>query len=1365
MVCRRELRCIGRLDTRTYYLFGEIANFLTPVADLAVQYGADPAHGIFAAVNAAIALAPALRAADGRGIPDGQPDRVLAMDGYLGQIAAALLPADLGDLTHTTGEGEAAVTTYLKNAAGPSLALAQYVWAARQLQKTPFFIKEIQPVTGWYDDGQALSDLTAPLSGFRPKKDTPVNAGYGANHEYIGDPYAAGQTYTGWAAFIYEHQSCGLWYKKCRKRGSASVGKPWESCCGGDRGSWHWNSTIGEAAGKKNTIRISMFSDAGPPVQAADNNLTARVYVQYGADFTEKARMKGFLFRQTFEGKPAIINWQNNAKDQNDDHNSQTIAVMNDMTVIPEDPDALRGEGAAIEVQSRYIHGDAGSAPKVKFRFRVTAAGLDYFQRDARSITARLARNDGTQDYYYTVSLPAQRGGDGALVLSGADAEGWAEAYVPAVLLNRPAEGAGAPAVLTNADGYEARGTLATVKQPDMQELAYPQAIALNGWRCTVTVKESPPDSGNTVSDPGFAYLDLLTVTSGNTRHVNASRTMEILPLKSYAVTVVSGGKYRREVKNLVLSASIAGTPDSRTAQVKVTETEPHRTALLTDYANPEEGVICQVTSDETCGGITTYWMHEGGERKEKTQIQFPQTEEGINGLQYVYSGAFAALAGRGCVPFILELREGSIFLDSFQIKQDADYDLTAPAEFGYRPLNRVPDPAVPQSFCRNASDSPGVIYYDSGRWWFASTPREPDRVWVSKPVKSRGDKALDFSTYINFLTVRSVLTPFKGRQKLGTETVSGPGEGVIGKCREALEIETRGKDVTFGIIRPEILGTPYFRHGAKVNRHAEDLTLDASSVSLPGEYTKDAMASLLRKTAVYTSLSRLKVSIPGAGVVVTADCDGFEVRTTPINLGVGVVVTAETTVQLIVPYTGWGTPAESAGIIAGAAAAAVLSVTPNPALMIAVGTSAAIILAAARVAVEFILLGMFNDLSLELTDGTTAQASRTDMMGSDYAMTSAYLQTKCGYLLAKNRLYEEEQPFILRTWEVKEDRYSTPGCAFTFRFSSEERESVNLITNIRSFFIATDASERIMPSAVNGEVQESVTGSFFGSERVQSAKAADAVYFAQKGGQRVMRAYWAPNVTAPVIGDMQKYNREILRGRKIISLKSARTLPVKVWCVLDDGTAAVITGAAGGGLGAWSRVTSGAGDIIESAALPVNGMDALRAAVIRDREGRIMVCAAKDAPGEPGDVFLDAWQEYTSPAQLADYTEEALVWDRKTGEVWPASDSPAPGDDTFIGYPYTSRMRTLPLAEAQALKPARIARARFRFMESALPFIRGYPSGAVNRITAHNPGRYLDGIADIPVPGNAELDAAFEVFTEEPEPLSIICFVTEEEA
>jgi hypothetical protein len=264
------------------------------------------------------------------------------------------------------------------------------------------------------------------------------------------------------------------------------------------------------------------------------------------------------------------------------------------------------------------------------------------------------------------------------------------------------------------------------------------------------------------------------------------------------------------------------------------------------------------------------------------------------------------------------------------------------------------------------------------------------------------------------------------------------------------------------------------------------------------------------------------------------------------------------------------------------------------------------------------------------------------------------------------------------------------------------------------------------------------------------------------------MRAAYAPNVPVPQIEDLQEYNREILRGRKIRGLRGARTSPASVWCVMDDGNAAVLTD--GGGKASWSRVSSGAGGIVDTGSAPTGGSGFIRFVGIRGSDG-IYIGAAVEEPGQPGDVFLDLWREYGDARLVSEYGINAVVYDMAAGKAVPVSSAelPEPGAGKYIGYPYTSRMRTLPGESAKTLKPSRVASARFRLLESHLPFIKGYPSGIANRLVHPLWGASLngarDGVASVPVPGNIEQDAAFEVYTDVPAPLSVICMIDEEDA
>jgi hypothetical protein len=258
------------------------------------------------------------------------------------------------------------------------------------------------------------------------------------------------------------------------------------------------------------------------------------------------------------------------------------------------------------------------------------------------------------------------------------------------------------------------------------------------------------------------------------------------------------------------------------------------------------------------------------------------------------------------------------------------------------------------------------------------------------------------------------------------------------------------------------------------------------------------------------------------------------------------------------------------------------------------------------------------------------------------------------------------------------------------------------------------------------------------------------------------MRSYWQPDTPVPSIADLQKYNREILKNKKVIALKSSKAMPVSVWCILSDGTAAVLTDAQNSGFFSWSRITTGAGKMMDTAALPMNGASQLRIVAVNTPRG-VFICGTPEGRSGPEDIFLDGWQEYTDEELLDMYDDSAVIYDKAGGTVYAKNEAPPPSPGLYIGYRYMTKFRTLP-SPKQDLGPSRIARVKMRFLESVMPYIKGFPSGQTDEVVSMSGHRYVDGIADVPVPGNVERDAAFEVFTDKPEPLSVLCFFSEEE-
>jgi hypothetical protein len=1204
-------------------------------------------------------------------------------------------------------------------------------------------LDRIEQVTGWYDDGMALGAGSDPSALFVPNPGISTAFAYTGSWTFFDKRvFSAGSGSSGTAAAAVMVSPAGLWY---RKNGRVD-GARWSQYYGKE---YAWHATRGFDASHKE-IRASLFTDAGQP-SVAGQNLMAHAVAQYEKPngwFTAEMRAE---FTDSFAGDPLIRNWTPDAEVTDDDEVTVRLDIIDGGEYTPEIAETPTGEGAVLEVESEYNH--AMAVPEVTFKIKAAEGGKDYFTRPGvDSIDVNLYYREGTLEYAYALSLPAHAGNNGALVLDGADAQGWVSVTAPAVYFAAPPENE-SQASLENTDGSQTAKAKITVSKTE------------SGWRAEAVILTD--GNGKPKSSGGWRVGDAARYDPGG-GYVEGFAAAELVQTKSYTCAMADGGSYTRDIRTLAGSLVISG----KTYEVTVTGTsfQSGASVLERDAANPDSQVY-QVLTDETAAGVKTYWKYVNGKWTKEAAGGTPGTDDSINRLQYVYNGKLIAFAGWNAPPFWLRFDGEELAKGGFTIKREVDYDLTAPEEFKNLPVNTVLDPAVPARFCDDPADSPSVIYFDNGRWWFAGTPSEPTRIWVSKPVKDAGDTNLDFSTYINFLTVTQELLPFQARNKLNTNRLAAAAEGALGFAREAGENETKGKDITFGIIPPRIIGTPYFKDGAEVTQATDAIILDAASVPQPGEYDVEAMADIQRNAAFYYSLCQLKVTIPGVFCNVTADTDGFEIRVYnhpidaefKIGVSFGAGLRLDCDVQLAVPYTAWGSGLASAGIMIGAGVAATLAGASVE--LAAVPISLAIILPATYFATKAIIKNFYNKIELNLTDGSTADDSGFDSIYDGWngmQMTKDSLVAKKDYLLSSNKLYEDKQPFVMRRWRVEEEHYSTAGCGFTFVMSSEEKEDINIITNNRSFFISTTSSERIMPATVNGEAQTAQTGSFFGSEKLQPAKAADALYYLQRGGQRIMRAYWQPNVPVPSIGDIQKYNREILRNREVVSMKSSKSLPAQVWCVMKDGGVALATDAAGGGAPAWGRITTGAGRILDTAPLPINGMSVLRTVAIKTEKG-VFFCGIPEQQSEPEDIFLDAWQPYLSDVR-GTYGAAAVVHDKETNRVYPLASAPPTGPGLYIGYPYMSMFRTLPAPETQALKPVRTARVRMRFMESELPFIKGCPSGAVNKMVSLHKGRYVDGVADIPVPGNVELDAAFEVFTEAPGPLSVLCLLTEDE-
>jgi hypothetical protein len=138
---------------------------------------------------------------------------------------------------------------------------------------------------------------------------------------------------------------------------------------------------------------------------------------------------------------------------------------------------------------------------------------------------------------------------------------------------------------------------------------------------------------------------------------------------------------------------------------------------------------------------------------------------------------------------------------------------------------------------------------------------------------------------------------------------------------------------------------------------------------------------------------------------------------------------------------------------------------------------------------------------------------------------------------------------------------------------------------------------------------------------------------------------------------------------------------------------------------------------------------------------------------GEEEEVFLDSYRRWDG--NRSGYTGDAVVYDETVNKAYPGSPPPVPGHVMWIGYPYESRVRSMPVLANGQMKQNNIKNLLIRFNDSYMPEARSVSveegrerPGRSDRIGRREP---YSGVAQIPFPGVWDRDVFFELIHDKP--------------
>ena len=328
---------------------------------------------------------------------------------------------------------------------------------------------------------------------------------------------------------------------------------------------------------------------------------------------------------------------------------------------------------------------------------------------------------------------------------------------------------------------------------------------------------------------------------------------------------------------------------------------------------------------------------------------------------------------------------------------------------------------------------------------------------------------------------------------------------------------------------------------------------------------------------------------------------------------------------------------------------------------------------------------------------------------------------------------FEIDSPVVFYTKDFIIDSYPTPDNGFTFEIASDMNDSIKWLAVNKGLVIGTETAEWVIPPGTRATNVQAALNSRHGSDSLQGTIIGDAVCFFQSGKKALVEYYIPREDNNFRANNMATLSGHLLRESPVKEFDFISSPYAKLFITREDGIAVTLLYERNTGTFAWGRITT-EGKIKSAAALPGrDGYDELYLLVKRGEDFFL------EALRETSGVYLDSYKEIDGDFSMYD-----------TGAVI---------HDGYVGYPYASRVRSMPILGNDKMKPSNIKNILIRFHDSYMPKLKALPNNITDTITRDEP---YTGVLKVMFPGAWDRDAQFEFIHDKPTRCEILAINAE---
>jgi hypothetical protein len=846
--------------------------------------------------------------------------------------------------------------------------------------------------------------------------------------------------------------------------------------------------------------------------------------------------------------------------------------------------------------------------------------------------------------------------------------------------------------------------------------------------------------AGIAVNNQGKGYKDGEEITW---QDADGSAAVLVLQVDTGAQAVSLDGTpvFETQPKDLTLD-SLSGNGQGLTLEV---ETVREQSSILQDIT-PVAGMVARVREDETGGNKSQLYRYDGDSRdwvKVYDTVLY-RTMKDINEIQYVQTYNSMVLAHRMYRPAIIRMgftaddeggRVRTFSLDYIYLNTLMNTRISGGAEVTAQGKN---DDSVTAGFLETPGNYPGCVAWFSGRLVFAGTEKERQRIWASGVVENN---VFNFSTKTRFITAGEEVLAVGGDAAPGEYRITGVKPEVMGQ----LAAMGNGLKIKPGIFRDNIAGDPNIVGLGDVDDE------NVIRVDQPVPYSVGISEPELKKLQEW--LLDANNALYAKYVILAGEDSGWD-------------GTSYTSTDYKLHYTAYSAIIEK--IVIERNTFPWLSTDETTSWLGPLPSEDT----AALISLIYILtggharIGVIQAVWNHITSLKNIWEKKS-FRGGEYRGTPQKIYDQ---ILGKYPPVEDSY-FLVYKETVLEEEYPVASDGFTFEIASDMSDAIKWIGQNKNLLIGTETAEWVIPAGVSATNVQAVLNSRYGSDRIQGTSIGDAFCFFQTGGKALVEYYIPQQDNNFRANNMAMLSPNMLHESPAFDFDFVSAPYTRIFVSRDDGIVVSLLYERSTGTFAWGRIITD-GFVRSVATLPgPEGYD--EAYLVVERGGGAFFLERLDErkwdEGDPSArYYLDSNRPWTgSQADWDDYDNNAAaVWDETDGKSYPlnaAAVPPVPGDFSpahrmYIGYPFVSRVKSMPVLANDRMRQNNIKALKVRFRDSCMPRVRAEPNGVENTIPHRGkPGEGFSGILNVPFPGVYERDVFFEFVFSDPRRCEIL--------